>query len=171
MTPPNLELLSHNDHSALLEFEKMNQTWFESYVPARETGFYSDSGLTQHIDDCLTLHQSNEMLPMLIKSAQGEIVGRINLHNLDLDEGSAHLGYRIAQNKTGLGIATLATKKIAILCKEDYSLKRLIALAATNNIASQRTLTNNQFRQTRTHSNYTRLNGKLIHCIEYQKQL
>ncbi|MGF1695536.1 GNAT family N-acetyltransferase [Vibrio lamellibrachiae] len=165
----NLELLSHQDDQSLLEFERVNQSWFESYVPPRETGFYTESGMTQHISECLDLHERDEMLPMLIKDDIGHIIGRINLHSIDLDERTAHLGYRIAKNAIGNGVATTASRKVIELCKGYFQLESLIALAATDNIASQRVLTNNGFVKTRTHTNYTRLKGVLIHCIEYQK--
>ncbi len=131
--------------------------------------FYTRRGVLRHIDECLELYDNDEMLPMLIQNEEQQIIGRINLHSLNLSSRSAHLGYRIAQTETGRGIATEATRALLSLCDDRYKLKTLIAITATENLASQRVLINNQFNKARTHTNYTRLNGKLIHCIEYQK--
>ncbi|MEZ9230989.1 GNAT family N-acetyltransferase [Vibrio amylolyticus] len=165
----HLTLLSPSDHSELLHFEKINQRWFEATIPPRDAIFYTNRGAELHIEECLELYEKDEMLPMLIKDEKECIIGRINLHSLCLQSLSAHLGYRIAQSEIGKGVATKATKALLTFCQEKYSLSKLIAITATGNLASQRVLTNNQFSETRTHKNYTRLNGKLIHCIEYQK--
>ncbi|MCK6264549.1 GNAT family N-acetyltransferase [Vibrio sp. ZSDE26] len=171
VTPFKLALLSLNDKQALLEFEKTNQSWFEAYIPARENGFYTQTGITKHINECLDFHGANEMLPMLIKSRDNHLLGRINLHSIDLNKRTAHLGYRIAQTATGQGITTLATKEISALCESNYQLKTIIALTASDNLASQKVLIRNAFDQIRTRSNYMRLNGQLIHCIEYHKSI
>jgi ribosomal-protein-alanine N-acetyltransferase len=166
-----LDLLSCQDGLPLLNFELTNQAWFESTIPARDSHFYSERGITDHIEECLELYENDEMLPMLIRDGSQAIIGRINLHCLNVDSLSAHLGYRIAQSETGKGVATKATQKLLSLCDSRYHLETLVAFAATENLASQRVLINNQFIKTRTHSNYTKLNGKLIHCIEYHRKI
>lgn len=163
-----LRLLSRSDSRALLLFETENRTWFEAHINPREVSFYSDEGVKKHIEEFLSQHQRKTMLPMLIVDGSGEIVGRINLTDINLVLSEAYLGYRIGEKFAGRGIAKRAVKEIIQLANE-LNLQTLIALVSVDNIASQKVLTHSGFVKMKSHENFAEVQGENIDCIEYQK--
>ncbi|QUX93107.1 N-acetyltransferase [Marinomonas sp. A3A] len=165
-----LRLLSRSDSKPLLLFETENQVWFESHINPREAGFYSDDGVKKHIEEFLSQHQRKAMLPMLVIDDNGEIIGRINLTDINLVLSEAYLGYRLGEKFTGRGIAKRAVEQITQLAKE-LNLQTLIAFASVDNIASQKVLTYNGFVDVKQYANFAEVQGKSINCIEYQKTI
>jgi [ribosomal protein S5]-alanine N-acetyltransferase len=68
----------------------------------------------------------------------GAIVGRFNLY--DLADGSANVGYRVAERLAGRGAATGAVQDLCRLAMEAHHLRTLRATTSTENLASQRVL-------------------------------
>lgn len=107
---------------------------------------------------------------MLVCGTEGEVIGRVNLHSLCMETASAYLGYRIGEQYTRRGVASFAVNEILQQARR-IGLKKIVAFAATDNIASQKVLANNQFLKGECVKNYARLNGKAIHCYKYTLQL
>ncbi|CCO50065.1 MULTISPECIES: GNAT family N-acetyltransferase [Vibrio] len=164
-------VLSYHDCEDLLRFERANRHWFESYIDGRPESFYCLKGVNLHIRECLRDYESMTMLPTLIKNGRGEILGRANLHGIDLKKGEAWVGYRIAERSTGQGLATLATQQLIRYATTYRGLTKLRAYAATGNVASQRVLLNNQFKQTGKVNDFTCINGNMIDCYEFCLEL
>ena len=165
-----LRLLSRSDSRPLLLFETENRAWFELHINPREAGFYSDEGVKKHIEECLSQHQRKAMLPMIIIDDSGEIIGRINLTDINFVLSEAYLGYRIGEKFAGLGIAKRAVEKITQLAKALH-LQKLIAFASVDNIASQKVLIHNGFVDVKQHVNFAEVQGKNINCIEYHYRI
>lgn len=79
----------------------------------------------------------------MLVGESGEVVGRVNLMNVA--DGSAELGYRIARKAAGQGLATAAVREIRELAAGKYGLTRLRARATVDNPASQKVLERNGF--------------------------
>lgn len=75
--------------------------------------------------------------------AEGEILGRFNL--VDVADGSADLGFRIAEKATHRGLATATVRQICTLAATEYGLTTLRAAAALDNTASRAVLTRTGF--------------------------
>jgi ribosomal-protein-alanine N-acetyltransferase len=73
----------------------------------------------------------------------GQVVGRVNL--IGVADGSAELGYRIAQKWAGQGLATAAVREVRELAANEYGLTRLRARATLDNPASHKVLERNRF--------------------------
>ena len=71
------------------------------------------------------------------------VLGRVNL--IDVTDGSAELGFRIAEKAAGRGLATTSVHKIARLAATTYRLSSLRAGASTTNRGSQKVLTRTGF--------------------------
>jgi ribosomal-protein-alanine N-acetyltransferase len=56
-------------------------------------------------------------------------------------DGTAELGYRVAQHVAGRGVATAAVRELCRLAVARHGLRRLRAATPHNNAASQRVLT------------------------------
>lgn len=81
------------------------------------------------------------------------MVGRLNL--VDVEDGSAELGYRIAEKAAGRGLATTAVREACTLVATKYGLSLLRAAATVDNPASRAVLTRTGF----TATGETVLNG------------
>ena len=75
----------------------------------------------------------------VLVNADGKVVGRFNLY--DLADGTAVVGFRVAQRVAGRGVATSAVRDLCAIARERYGLQTLRAAASNENVASQRVLT------------------------------
>ncbi|KAB2824768.1 GNAT family N-acetyltransferase [Aliivibrio finisterrensis] len=163
-----LQLLKIEDAAALLEFELANQEWFESYIEARDEDFFSEEGIKEHIDFYLSEYEQERIYPMLLKNAKGTICGRANLYNINREKESGFIGYRIGEEFVSQGLATYATKLLIDVARETLALNQLIATTATDNLASQRVLSKNGFKQVGFKPEFTIVDGEIIDCYEYR---
>jgi ribosomal-protein-alanine N-acetyltransferase len=62
-------------------------------------------------------------------------VGRFNLY--DIVDGAADVGYRVAEEVVGRGVATSALKQLSRLAQERYGVRTLGAAASDENVASR----------------------------------
>lgn len=161
-----LSLIKVSDAKALLDFELSNRDWFEQFIPPREQEFYSLEGVTLHIQEFLLEYKCHQLVPLLIKDSEHQIIGRLNFTNVSLKKGTAHVGYRVGRDAISKGVATSALA-IAIEELASKGIKRLFAYADVNNVASRKVLAANNFTKVRIIEHFAELHGKPIHCIEF----
>ncbi len=166
MEAMKLKLLELSDAQALLEFELANKDWFDQFIPPRESGFYSPKGVIQHIREFQLDHQIGELLPLIIVTNSGSIIGRVNVSNMQKRTSPVHLGYRVSHAHTGKGIATWAVGE-ALKTLSDKGIEKVVAYASPDNPASQKVLISNQFQRVKYVHAFATLHGKEIDCIEY----
>ncbi|HAS6347484.1 TPA: GNAT family N-acetyltransferase [Vibrio vulnificus] len=165
----HLRMLHGSDDAPLLAFEYENRYWFERFITPREPSIFSEKGIRKHIDDCLSEYGHKRMLPMIVESDEGAIVGRVNFHDIKFNRGVATLGYRFAENVAGKGIATqMVSKAMSVLQRLGF--RRVLAVVASDNIASQRVLEKCGFRQMNLIANYVILHGQSVDCYRYEHQ-
>jgi ribosomal-protein-alanine N-acetyltransferase len=140
MKPVRIRTLQSTDAEALLTFEMDNREWFERFIDARDTAFYSVQGVADHIAAYLSGFAAGTWHPFVIEDAGGKIVGRANLKGIDMSEGSAEVGYRIAQSACGQGLATLAVRHLIQEAQLHWNLKQLVANVYAANIGSAKVL-------------------------------
>jgi ribosomal-protein-alanine N-acetyltransferase len=131
-----MRTLAQDDADALLAFELANRAWFERHVDARDAAFYSPQGVARHIAQYLDGHAAGTWHPCVLLDAQGRIAGRANLKDIDRAEGSAEVGYRIAHDQTGKGLATFALQGLVELARSTWQLKELRAEITLANCGS-----------------------------------
>jgi ribosomal-protein-alanine N-acetyltransferase len=68
----------------------------------------------------------------------GSVLGRFNLY--DFADGTARLGYRVAQQVAGHGVATASVRELCRLAAARHGLRTLRAATAHANAASQKVL-------------------------------
>jgi len=66
------------------------------------------------------------------------VLGRFNLYRLE--DGTAELGYRVAQHVAGRGVATATVQELCRLAAAQYGLRTLRAETSHDNVASQKVL-------------------------------
>jgi len=140
--PVTLEPLRADHADAVLAFERTNREYFAAWIPDRGDEYFANftarhaALLAEQIAGTCRFH-------VLVTDA-GEVAGRVNL--VDLENGSAELGYRIAEKWTGQGLATAAVRVVIGLAAAEYELTMLRAGTSDRNLASQAVLTRAGFR-------------------------
>ena len=74
-----------------------------------------------------------------------KIVGMIDIHNINLKESSAEIGYWISLKYQGKGIVSKALKLLINYCKDVIKLKTLLVMVKTKNTRSHYVLLANDF--------------------------
>jgi ribosomal-protein-alanine N-acetyltransferase len=111
------------------------------------------------IMDALARHAEGAGVPLVI-TLRGVIVGRINVS--DIVRGafqSAHLGYWVAEEHNGRGVASAAVADTVALAFGEYSLHRLQAGTLVHNHGSQRVLRRNGFTEIGLAERYLKIAG------------
>ncbi len=141
--------LREEDAAALMAFETENREWFEAQVPPRPEGYFSLSGLRVILREILTGPEAGEDRFFLMRSGDGEILGRANLTGRhEGPEGmTAAVGYRVARAQAGRGLARAALGELLAEAR-GWGLDRLEATVAVTSPASRRVLETNGFSQT-----------------------
>lgn len=134
------------DHAALLAFELENRAFFEALINARPPAYYSEDGVRQAIETALADVASDLGYQFLVK-ADGTIVGRVNLRDVDRTRGSAVLGYRIAAAQVRKGYAGAAVRAVLDIAFGQLGLQRIEAGVRISNLGSVQVLLNNGFVQ------------------------
>lgn len=140
MGTERIRTLKFSDMEPLLKFELDNREWFERYVDARESSFYSFEGVAQHVASYLSAYSNGTWHPFVIEDSDGKIVGRANLKDIDLSERRAEVGYRIAESACGQGLATRALGRLIQEAKSRWDLTHLVANVYVGNIGSRKVL-------------------------------
>ncbi len=118
---------------ALWAFELENREYFAASVPDRGDDFFAEF-MTRH-DELLERQAEGSMILHVVVESDGSVVGRVNL--FEVSEGTADLGYRIAERVSGAGVATEFVRQVCSLAANDYGLVTLHASARTENVGSR----------------------------------
>lgn len=141
---PTIERLRLDHATALLAFERENRAYFVKTIPDRGDDYFTRFA-EQH--EALLAEQATGACHFhLLIGDEGKVLGRVNL--VDVANGEAELGFRIAEKAAGQGLATTSVRKIAGLAAITYRLKSLRAGASATNKGSQKVLTRTGFTQT-----------------------
>ena len=137
-----LERLRPDHAPALLVFERENRAFFAATVADRGDAYFAEFDARHQA--LLDEQEGGTVHFHVLVAEDGAILGRINL--VDVADGAAELGYRIAEKAGGKGLATAAVRAVVQLAASEYRLTRLWAGASDRNPASQAVLTRAGFR-------------------------
>ncbi|MFK4105455.1 GNAT family N-acetyltransferase [Streptomyces sp. NPDC019531] len=134
---PELRRL-HADHApAVLAFELANRAYFAASVSDRGDDYFDR--FTEQFNARLAEQETGLCAFHVLVAEDGSVLGRFNL--VDIEDGMAQLGYRVAQHAAGQGVATATVRELCRLAVARYGLRTLRAAAAHQNTASQKVLT------------------------------
>jgi [ribosomal protein S5]-alanine N-acetyltransferase len=140
---PSVEVkLLREDHlPALLAFERENRAYFAAVIPDRGEDYFA------HFDarhrELLNEQAAGLVYFHVLVDDGGEVLGRVNL--VDVAEGSAELGYRIAEKAGGRGLATRSVHQMCAVAATEYALTTLRARTTLDNAASRAVLARTGF--------------------------
>ena len=134
---PELTQLDAGHAPAVLAFELANRAYFAASISDRGEEFY-DQFADRH--SALLAEQEAGICAFYVLVAEdGSVLGRFNLY--DLEDGTAALGYRVAQHVAGRGVATATVRELCQLAAARHGLRTLRAATSHANAASQKVLT------------------------------
>ncbi len=133
---PELQRLHAGHAPAVLAFELANRAYFAASVSDRGDEFFDQ--FTDRHSASLAEQEAGVCAFYVLVAEDGSVLGRFNLY--DLDDGTAKLGYRIAQHVAGRGVATATVQELCRLAAARHGLRTLKAATARENAASQKVL-------------------------------
>jgi RimJ/RimL family protein N-acetyltransferase len=134
---PELQRLHAGHAPAVLAFELANRAYFAASVSDRGDDFFDR--FTDRHSALLAEQEAGTCAFYVLVAEDGSVLGRFNL--VDIEDGVAQLGYRVAQHVAGRGVATATVRELCRLGAARHGLRTLRAATARGNAASQKVLT------------------------------
>ena len=133
---PELQQLDAGHAPAVLAFELANRTYFAASISDRGDEFYDQ--FTDRHRALLADQEAGRCACYVLVADDGSILGRFNLY--DIGDGTADLGYRVAQQVAGRGVATRSVRELCRIAAARHGLRTLRAATSHGNAASQKVL-------------------------------
>jgi len=133
---PELQPLRADHGAAVLAFELANRGYFAAFISDRGDEFYEQ--FTEVHNAMLAEQEAGRCAYYVLVGEDGSVVGRFNLY--DVKDGTAVLGYRVAQHVAGRGVATAAVRELCQLAATQHGLRTLRAATTREHVASQKVL-------------------------------
>jgi ribosomal-protein-alanine N-acetyltransferase len=134
---PELQRLRVGHAPAVLAFELANRAYFAASVSDRGDEFYDQ--FTARHNAMLAEQEAGTGAFYVLVAEDGSVLGRFNLYRLQ--DGTAELGYRVAERVAGRGVATAGVRELCRLAVSRHGLRELRAATSKANVASQTVLT------------------------------
>jgi ribosomal-protein-alanine N-acetyltransferase len=131
-----LKPLHAGDAPAVLAFELANRAYFAASVPDRGDDFFDQ--FTDRYNASLAEQEAGICAFYVLVAEDGSVLGRFNLY--DLEDGTARLGYRVAERVAGRGVATATVRELCRMATARHGLRTLRAATSHDNAASQKVL-------------------------------
>lgn len=133
---PELQLLRADHAPAILEFELANRAYFTRFISDRGDEYFEQ--FTHQHNARLAEQEAGEGAYYVLVAEDETVLGRFNL--VLVGGGVATLGYRVAQQVAGQGVATATVRELCVLAASRHGLTTLRAATSDANVASQRVL-------------------------------
>ena len=138
---PELQRLRADHAPAVLAFELANRVYFAASISDRGDEFYDR--FTERHSALLAEQEAGIGAFYVLVAEDGSVLGRFNLY--DLKDGTAALGYRVAQQVAGRGVATRSVRELCRIAAARHGLRTLRAATSHGNAASQKVLAKTGF--------------------------
>lgn len=131
-----LQRVGREHEAAILAFEKSNRAYFAKSINDRGDSFFEE--FSERHRELITEQEAGTGAFYVLVDERGEVVGRFNLY--DMLDGTASVGYRLAESVSGRGVATFGLRALCRIAREKLGLLTLTAATSNENVASQRVL-------------------------------
>jgi ribosomal-protein-alanine N-acetyltransferase len=138
---PELEQLNAGHAPAVLAFELANRAYFAVSISDRGDEFF-DQFPDRH-GALLAQQEAGICAFYVLVADDGSVLGRFNLY--DIEDGTATLGYRVAQQVADHGVATRSVLELCGIAATRHGLHTLRAATSHHNAASRKVLTKTGF--------------------------
>ncbi len=133
---PELQRLRADHASAVLAFELANRAYFAASISDRGDEFFDQ--FTERHSALLAEQEAGNGAFYVLAAEDGSVLGRFNL--VFAGDGTAELGYRVAQHVAGRGVATATVRDLCQVAATRHGLRTLRAATSRENAASQKVL-------------------------------
>ena len=133
---PELEQLRAGHAPAVLAFVLVNRAYFAASVSDRGDEFFDQ--FPDRYSALLAEQEAGVCAFYVLVADDGSVLGRFNLY--DFEDGTARLGYRVAQQAAGRGVATASVRELCRMAAERHGVRIVRAATSHDNAASQRVL-------------------------------
>jgi [ribosomal protein S5]-alanine N-acetyltransferase len=133
---PELQRLDAGHAPAVLAFELANRAYFAASINDRGDEFYDQ--FTERHRAMMAEQEAGTCAFYVLVDEDGSVLGRFNLY--DIRDGTANLGYRVAEHVAGHGVATATVRELCRLAAARHGLRTLDAATSQQNAASQKVL-------------------------------
>ena len=134
---PELQRLQAGHAPAVLAFELANRSYFAAFISDRGDEYFDQ--FTEQHSALLAEQEAGTGAYYVLVAEDGSVLGRFNLYGFE--DGTAELGYRVAQHVAGRGVATATVRELCQLAAARHGLRTLRAATSRDNLASQKVLT------------------------------
>jgi [ribosomal protein S5]-alanine N-acetyltransferase len=134
---PELQLVRADHAQAILAFELENRAYFAASISDRGDDFYHH--YAERHSALLAEQETGSCAYYVLVDKDGAVLGRFNLY--ELHDGTADLGYRVAEHIAGRGVATATVGELCRLAVGWHGLRTIRAATTHDNLASQKVLT------------------------------
>src|SRR5580704_5087102 len=134
---PELQRLHPGHAPAVLAFELANRSYFAASISDRGDEYFDH--FTEQHSALLAEQEAGAAAYYVLVAEDGSVLGRFNLYRFA--DGTAELGYRVAQHAAGRGLATATVRELCRLAAARHGLRTLRAATSHDNTASQKVLT------------------------------
>jgi ribosomal-protein-alanine N-acetyltransferase len=153
---------------ALAAVYRRDREFLRPFEPTRSDLFFTDGGQAERLSRLAADERAGSGLPRLI-SVDGAIEGFIAASNIVRGSfNSANVGYFVGTAVNGRGVCSAALGLLVDEAFERHGLHRLQAGTLVDNLASQRVLIKNGFRQIGLAPRYLQINGAYRDHILFQ---
>jgi RimJ/RimL family protein N-acetyltransferase len=121
----------------VLAFELANRAFFATAISDRGDAYFEH--FAERHNELVAEQEAGLGAFYLLVDGDALVLGRFNL--IFEPENSARLGYRVAQDVYGQGVATAAVRDVCHLAVTRHGVRTVRAATAHSNAASQRVLT------------------------------
>lgn len=139
---PELQRLRADHAAAVLTFEETNRAYFAASISDRGDAYFEH--FAEQYDALLADQAAGRGAYHVLVDEDGSVLGRFNLELVE--KGVAVLGYRVAQDVAGRGVATATVRDLCRLAASRHEVRTFRAATSGANVASQRVLLNVGFR-------------------------
>ena len=133
---PELQRLRADHAAAVLAFELANRDYFAAFISDRGDEFFGQ--FAERHSALLAEQEAGVGAFYVLVAEDGSVLGRFNL--VFAADGTAELGYRVARDVAGRGVATAYVLELCELAAAKYGLRTLRAAVSRTNAASQKVL-------------------------------
>ncbi|MGW4564649.1 GNAT family N-acetyltransferase [Streptomyces sp. NPDC004561] len=167
-----LRLVAGADAGALSAAYTENRAHLRPWEPVRPDFFFTPEGQAERVEGLLRLFAEGAAVPFVLQEADGRIVGAVTLTGISRGPFcSAYLGYWVAADQQGRGLASAAVRRVCRIARDVVGLHRIEASTLVGNAGSQRVLAKCGFEQIGTAPNYLHIDGKWRDCRLFQRIL
>jgi ribosomal-protein-alanine N-acetyltransferase len=138
---PELQPVRADHAPSILAFESANRAYFATFISDRGDAFFEH--FAEQFAALLADQESGGGAYYVLVDDDGGVLGRFNL--IFVEPGVANVGYRLAEDVAGRGVATATLADLCRLAADQHGVRVLRAATSHGNAASQRVLAKTGF--------------------------